>query len=76
MTSLSDLQRELERLTFDLHQASHEKVQAAEYGLAVLEEKQQLQEKYEELEIRHDTIKHELDHAKEVSIQNIATSTM
>jgi len=31
-----DLKRELDRLTHDLQQACLEKVQAAEYGLAVL----------------------------------------
>lgn len=61
-----DLRREVERLTHDLQQACQEKVQAAEYGLAVLEEKQELQDKLDELESKHDTTKHDLKQAKEV----------
>lgn len=62
-----DLRREVERLTHDLQQACQEKVQAAEYGLAVLEEKQELQDKLDELESKYDTTKHDLKQAKEVS---------
>ena len=63
-----DLRREVERLTHDLQQACQEKVQAAEYGLAVLEEKQELQDKLDELESKYDTKKHDLRQAKEVLV--------
>ena len=63
-----DLRREVERLTHDLQQACQEKVQAAEYGLAVLEEKQELQDKLDELESKYDTTKHDLKQAKEVLV--------
>jgi chaperonin cofactor prefoldin len=36
------------------------------YGLAVLEEKQQLQQQIEELETQYETLKQELETAKEV----------
>lgn len=62
-----DLKRELDRLTHDLQQACLEKVQAAEYGLAVLEEKQRVQEKYDDLEAAFEKEKFELSQATEVS---------
>jgi len=41
-------------------------VQAAEYGLAVLEEKQRLQEQYDELESALEANKQELECLREV----------
>ena len=67
MSNGPDLKREIERLTFDLQQACQEKVQAAEYGLAVLEEKQTLQEKYDDLESAFEKGKYELSKAEEVT---------
>ena len=66
MGTVGDLKKETDRLTFDLQQACLEKVQAAEYGLAVLEEKQQIQDKYEELEKIHENKNKELSQAVEV----------
>ena len=66
MSSIDQLKSEVERLSSELQQACLEKVQAAEYGLAVLEEKQRLQEQYEELETALDANKQELDCLKEV----------
>ncbi|KAK3103668.1 hypothetical protein FSP39_020898 [Pinctada imbricata] len=63
--SVDDLRREIERLQTELAETSQEKVQAAEYGLAVLEEKQQLQQQIDELEVQLDTVKQELECAKE-----------
>lgn len=65
MTNGSDLRREVDRLTFDLQQACQEKVQAAEYGLAVLEEKQKLQESYDELQASFEKVRYELSQANE-----------
>ncbi|XP_015751200.1 PREDICTED: protein bicaudal D homolog 2-like [Acropora digitifera] len=69
MSSIDQLKSEVERLSNELQQACLEKVQAAEYGLAVLEEKQRLQEQYEDLETALDANKQELDCLKEVHEQ-------
>lgn len=66
MGTVPDLKKEIDRLSFDLQQACQEKIQAAEYGLAVLEEKQKIQDKYEELETTYDSKNKELERAKEV----------
>ena len=66
MSTIDQLKSEVERLSSELQQACLEKVQAAEYGLAVLEEKQRLQEQYEDLETALDANKQELDCLKEV----------
>ena len=66
--SLDELRREIERLQQELTETNQEKIRAAEYGLAVLEEKQQLQAQVEELEGNYETTKIELEHAKEVFI--------
>ena len=65
-TTIAELREELTRLQNELEQTTQEKVQAAEYGLAVLEEKQQIQQGYEELEGIYEANKHELDCVKEV----------
>lgn len=60
------LQAEVERLTRELRETTHEKIQAAEYGLAVLEEKQLLKQRFDELETEYETVRQELDQLKEV----------
>ncbi len=60
------LRAEIERLTRELSETSREKIQAAEYGLAVLEENQQLKQRFEELESGYETVRHELDQLREV----------
>lgn len=60
-----ELRREIERLQVELQETTQEKVQAAEYGLAVLEEKERLRLQIEEIEGHYETVKHELDCAKE-----------
>ncbi|KAK2821171.1 hypothetical protein Q7C36_020514 [Tachysurus vachellii] len=59
------LRAELQRLSRELSETSRDKVRAAEYGLVVLEEKQQLQQRYDELESEHEALRHELDQLKE-----------
>ncbi|XP_053324833.1 protein bicaudal D homolog 2 isoform X2 [Spea bombifrons] len=59
------LRSEVRRLLRELSETTREKIQAAEYGLAVLEEKQQLQQHYDELELEHDTVRHELEQLRE-----------
>eukprot|EP00794_Sanderia_malayensis_P005955 gene5955-6648_t len=66
---MSQLKREVERLTQELHQACQEKIQAAEYGLAVLEEKQQLQDQYDSLHTNYDHKKREAHQLKESSLK-------
>ncbi|KAG7268518.1 hypothetical protein CRUP_002538 [Coryphaenoides rupestris] len=56
---------EIGRLSQELRETTHEKIQAAEYGLAVLEEKQQLKQRYDELETEYEAARHELDQLKE-----------
>uniref|UniRef100_A0A8C4QXJ9 Uncharacterized protein n=1 Tax=Eptatretus burgeri TaxID=7764 RepID=A0A8C4QXJ9_EPTBU len=62
------LRAELERLARALSDASRDKVQAAEYGLAVLEEQQALQQRYEDLERAGDALRRENDALKEVAV--------
>ena len=68
MSTIDYLKSEVERLNNELQQACLEKVQAAEYGLAVLEEKQRLQEQYDELETSLEGNKQELECLREVNI--------
>lgn len=60
------MRTEIERLSRELSETTNEKIQAAEYGLAVLEEKQQLKQQYDDLEIDYEAIRQELDQLKEV----------
>lgn len=62
------LKQEIERLTRELDQASSEKVQSAQYGLVLLEEKKTLAQKCEELEGLYENTKHELEITVEVSV--------
>ncbi|KAM8862529.1 protein bicaudal D homolog 2 isoform 2-T2 [Spinachia spinachia] len=59
------LQAEIERLSRELGETTSEKIRAAQYGLAVLEEKQQLKQQYEELEMEYEAVKQEVDQLKE-----------
>lgn len=63
---MESLKREIERLTRELDQASSEKVQSAQYGLVLLEEKNELQQKCEEYENLYENAKHELTITQEV----------
>lgn len=60
------LRTEIKRLFQELGETTREKIQAAEYGLVVLEEKQQLKQQYEELEQEYETIRTEMEQLKEV----------
>uniref|UniRef100_A0A674P056 BICD cargo adaptor 2 n=1 Tax=Takifugu rubripes TaxID=31033 RepID=A0A674P056_TAKRU len=55
----------IERLSRELLETTNEKIQAAEYGLVVLEEKQQLKQQYDDLEIDYEAVRRELDLLKE-----------
>ncbi|KAL0870011.1 hypothetical protein ABMA27_006190 [Loxostege sticticalis] len=58
--SVVELQAEIERLSRELDQASSEKIQSAQLGLVLLEEKSALQQRYDELESIYENTRHEL----------------
>jgi len=64
--SLEELRAEIGRLHQELTETNQEKVRAAEYGLAVLEERNNLETRIEELDGQLEATKTELEHAKEV----------
>ncbi|XP_015246073.1 PREDICTED: protein bicaudal D homolog 2-like [Cyprinodon variegatus] len=67
------LRAEVERLSRELRETTREKIQAAEYGLAVLEEKQQLKQRFDDLETEYETVRQELDQLKEAFGQAYST---
>ncbi|XP_044856537.1 protein bicaudal D-like isoform X2 [Mauremys mutica] len=62
---LAQLQAEVGRLAAELQEATQEKVQAAQYGLAVLEENGELKQRCGELEGQLDRLSSELTQMKE-----------
>ncbi|XP_019628206.1 PREDICTED: protein bicaudal D homolog 2-like [Branchiostoma belcheri] len=62
--SLEELQLEVVRLRQELDQATQEKIQAAEYGLQMLEERGLTSQQYGELESVYESTNRELDFAK------------
>jgi len=72
---VEDLQTENIRLQREIEETNQQKIQAAEYGLAVLQEKQQLQEQLEQLELINEQTSSELQHLKQVKYAtDLATS--
>lgn len=65
--SVVELQAEIERLSRELDQASSEKIQSAQLGLVLLEEKSALQQRYDELESIYENTRHDLKITQEVS---------
>lgn len=65
--TIEELRSEIERLSRELDLASTEKIQSAQYGLALLEEKSGLQQRCNDLESLYENTKHELDITQEVS---------
>ncbi|KAL1130080.1 hypothetical protein AAG570_013020 [Ranatra chinensis] len=59
--TVSELKQEIERLSRELDQASSEKIQSAQYGLVLLEEKENLLQRCLELEGLYENTKGELD---------------
>ncbi|KAG8179808.1 hypothetical protein JTE90_025975 [Oedothorax gibbosus] len=59
------LKQELERLSCELEQTTHEKNLSAQYGLQLLEQKENLQQKCEELETWNDAARNELELLRE-----------
>lgn len=64
--TLEELRAEIEKLSRELDLVSTEKIQSAQYGLALLEEKSSLQQKCNDLESLYENTKHELEITQEV----------
>ncbi|XP_066500343.1 protein bicaudal D homolog 2 [Hoplias malabaricus] len=67
------LQAEVERLTAELQEANEEKLQAARYGLAVLEESAALKSKHGQLEEEHEILKLELQQLREALAESVSS---
>lgn len=65
MENVDTLQKEVERLHLELDQTSSEKKQAAQYGLVLLEEKENLQQRCDDLEALYENTKSELESTRE-----------
>ncbi|XP_038211239.1 protein bicaudal D isoform X2 [Zerene cesonia] len=63
--SIAELKAEIERLSRELDQASSEKIQSAQLGLVLLEEKSALQQRCDELESLYENTRHELEITQE-----------
>ncbi|KAM7405082.1 hypothetical protein PAMP_012368 [Pampus punctatissimus] len=68
-----DLNAEVVRLTLELQEATEEKLQAARYGLVVLEESSALKVKHRQLEEEHETLKVELQQLKEAFQDSVSS---
>lgn len=64
-SEVAQLREEIDRLQRELDQTSSEKIQSAQYGLVLLEEKEQLEIRCDELETLYETTKHDLDVTRE-----------
>ncbi|XP_028813366.1 protein bicaudal D homolog 1 isoform X2 [Denticeps clupeoides] len=65
--SADQYRAEVERLTRELAEAEREKIRAAECGLVVLEENQNLKQQYAELQSEQETLKQELEKLQETN---------
>ncbi|KAM8829516.1 protein bicaudal D homolog 2 [Synchiropus picturatus] len=68
-----DLKTEVVRLTLELQEATEEKLQAARYGLVVLEESSALKIKHRQLEEEHEALKVELQQLKEAFADSVSS---
>ncbi|XP_070400956.1 protein bicaudal D homolog 2 isoform X1 [Nothobranchius furzeri] len=68
-----DLNAEVMRLTLELQEATEEKLQAARYGLVVLEESSALKMKHRQLEEEHESLKLELQQIKEAFADSVSS---
>ncbi|XP_063792445.1 protein bicaudal D homolog 2-like isoform X2 [Pseudophryne corroboree] len=66
---LTALRTELARVSSELQETTEEKFQAAQYGLAVLEQNAELQQKYSDLEFECDALKLELKQMTEALVE-------
>ena len=70
MTETKDPLNEVAKLREDLERACEERKQAAEYGLEVLSQKDQLQQNFNDLESQYEHLKHEFECAKKVILSS------
>ncbi|KAM4609850.1 protein bicaudal D homolog 2 [Polymixia lowei] len=68
-----DLKAEVLRLTLELQEATEEKLQAARYGLVVLEESAALKTKHSQLEEEHEGLKQELQQLREAFADSVSS---
>ncbi|XP_071783546.1 protein bicaudal D homolog 2 [Centroberyx gerrardi] len=68
-----DLKAEVLRLTLELQEATEEKLQAARYGLVVLEESAAVKTKHRQLEEEHEVLKVELQQLKEAFADSVSS---
>ncbi|XP_028308985.1 protein bicaudal D homolog 2 isoform X2 [Gouania willdenowi] len=68
-----DLKAELMRLNLELQEATEEKLQAARYGLVVLEESAALKRKHTQLEEEHEALRVELQQLKEAFADSVSS---
>ncbi|XP_074537400.1 protein bicaudal D homolog 2 [Halichoeres trimaculatus] len=68
-----DIRAEVARLTLELQEATEEKLQAARYGLVVLEESAALKMKHRQLEEEHEALKGELQQLKEAFADSVSS---
>ncbi|KAK7878461.1 hypothetical protein WMY93_030998 [Mugilogobius chulae] len=73
MGSSGDLKSEVLRLTLELQEATEEKLQAARYGLVVLEESSALKLKHRQLEEEHESLKVELQQLREAFADSVSS---
>jgi protein bicaudal D len=65
---VNELRLEIVRIQNELDEANRQSVRAAEYGLAVLDEKNDLQQHYQNLEAMYDAVRHELKCSQDVRL--------
>ncbi|XP_034551852.1 protein bicaudal D homolog 2 isoform X2 [Notolabrus celidotus] len=68
-----DMRAEVARLTLELQEATDEKLQAARYGLVVLEESSALKMKHRQLEEEHEALKAELQQLREAFADSVSS---
>ncbi|XP_037628821.1 protein bicaudal D homolog 2 isoform X1 [Sebastes umbrosus] len=68
-----DLKTEVVRLSLELQEATEEKLQAARYGLVVLEESAALKMKHRQLEEEHEALRGELQQLKEAFADSVSS---
>ncbi|XP_048877804.1 protein bicaudal D homolog 2 isoform X2 [Brienomyrus brachyistius] len=67
------LRAELERLSLELQEANEEKLQAARYGLAVLEESAALRSRHSQLEEEHEVLRREVQQLREALADSVSS---
>uniref|UniRef100_UPI0037E95484 protein bicaudal D homolog 2 n=1 Tax=Semicossyphus pulcher TaxID=241346 RepID=UPI0037E95484 len=68
-----DMKAEVARLNLELQEATEEKLQAARYGLVVLEESAALKMKHRQLEEEHEALKAELQQLREAFADSVSS---